>query len=82
MQEADENCFLNFGAVAVAPVEEIVVVPEVTALIVVCPAPIWITFITDPVGKATLALVGIKKSLALATDIVTNLFRLSVNIAV
>jgi hypothetical protein len=40
MQDAAENCALNLGAVAVAPVDEIVVVPEVTALIVVCPAPI------------------------------------------
>ena len=30
------------------------------------------TFITVPIGKATLALVGIKKSLAEATDIVTS----------
>lgn len=35
MQEAAENCFLNLGAVAVPPLEDIVVVPEVTALIVV-----------------------------------------------
>jgi hypothetical protein len=35
IQDAAENCALNLGAVAVAPVEEIVVVPEVTALIVV-----------------------------------------------
>ena len=40
MQEAAENCALNLGAMAEAPVDEIVVVPEVTALIVVWPAPI------------------------------------------
>ena len=40
IQDAAEYCARSFGAVAVAPVDEIVVVPEVTALIVVCPAPI------------------------------------------
>jgi hypothetical protein len=35
IQDAAENCALNLGAMAVAPVDEIVVVPEVTALIVV-----------------------------------------------
>jgi hypothetical protein len=35
MQEAAENCALNLGAMALAPVDEIVVVPDVTALIVV-----------------------------------------------
>jgi hypothetical protein len=35
MHEAAENCALNLGALAVAPVDETVVVPEVTALIVV-----------------------------------------------
>jgi hypothetical protein len=35
MQDAAENSALNSGAVAVAPVDSIVVVPEVTALIVV-----------------------------------------------
>jgi hypothetical protein len=35
MQEAAENCALKSGSVAVAPVDEIVVVPEVTALMVV-----------------------------------------------
>jgi hypothetical protein len=40
MQEAAENCARNSGAVAVAPVDEIVVVPGVTASIVVLPAPI------------------------------------------
>jgi hypothetical protein len=34
MQVADENCALSLGAVAVAPVEDTVVVPDVTALIV------------------------------------------------
>ena len=40
MHEAAENCALNSGAVAVAPVDEIVVVPEVTASIVVLPTPV------------------------------------------
>jgi hypothetical protein len=35
MQDAAEYCTLSLGAVAVAPVDEMVVVPEVTALIVV-----------------------------------------------
>ena len=74
MQLAAENCFLNSGADAVAPVDEIVVVPDETASIVVLPTPVWITFITDPIGKATLALVGIRKSLAVATFIVTSVF--------
>jgi hypothetical protein len=39
IQEAAENCALNSGAVAVAPVDEIVVVPGVTASIVVCSCP-------------------------------------------
>jgi hypothetical protein len=38
MHAADLNC-ANTGAVATAPALEIVVVPEVTALIVVTPAP-------------------------------------------
>jgi hypothetical protein len=40
MHVAEEYCALSFGAADVPPVEAIVVVPEVTALIVVCPAPI------------------------------------------
>jgi hypothetical protein len=34
-QEAAENWTLNYGAVDVPPVEEMVVVPDVTALMVV-----------------------------------------------
>jgi hypothetical protein len=50
IQDAAEYCALNLGAAVVAPVELIVVVPEDEAWIVVCPAPIWITLITEPVG--------------------------------
>ena len=45
MQVADEYCARSLGAVAVAPVEEIVVVPLVTASIVTSPAPIPIMLI-------------------------------------
>ena len=73
MQDAAENCALKSGAAAVAPVDEIVVVPDVTASIVVVPAPICTTLMTVPIGKATFAFVGIRKSFAVATDIVTSL---------
>lgn len=39
MHDAAEYRFLSMGAVDVAPVDVIVVVPEVTALMVVAPVP-------------------------------------------
>jgi hypothetical protein len=60
------------GAAAVAPAERIVVVPEVTALIVQVPAPIFRTVIAVPTGKATEALVGILKAIAVALFIISR----------
>jgi hypothetical protein len=70
------------GAVAVAPAEEIVVVPGVTADTVVVPAPPTNTFNTVPTGNATEASVGILKSLDAALLIVTILFNPSAKTAV
>jgi len=50
MQEAAENCARSFGCAEVAPVEAIVVVPDVTALIVTSPVLILMTLIIEPTG--------------------------------
>lgn len=42
-----------------APVEFTVVVPGVTALMVVAPVPSCVTLMTEPIGKFTFASVGI-----------------------
>lgn len=73
MQVADEYCARSLGAVAVAPVEDTVVVPDETALIVTCPAPIWMMLICVPIGYATDAFVGIEYVCADALDAVTSL---------
>jgi len=70
------------GAAAVVAAEVTVVVPEVTAEIVVAPAPLQKTFNTVPTGNATEASVGILKSFADALSIVTTLFNPSANTAV
>ena len=57
---ADEYCTRSLGDAAVAPLDRTVVVPLVTALIVTCPAPIWMMLIWHPIGNATEALVGIE----------------------
>jgi hypothetical protein len=62
----------SVGAALVVPALFTVVVPEVTADIVQVPAPIFSTVITVPVGKATLASVGILKAIAVALFIITN----------
>ncbi len=82
IHEAAEYLARSFGAVEVPPVEVMVVVPDVTALMVVAPVPSWVTLIIEPTGKATEALVGIRKSLAVETFIRTSLLRLSVKTAV
>jgi hypothetical protein len=70
------------GAAETAPAETIVVVPDVTALIVVIPAPFWKTFNTVPTGNATEASVGILKVFADALSIDTTLFNPSASTTV
>jgi len=60
------------GAAATAPAERIVVVPEVTALIVQVPEPMFRTVIAVPIGKATEAFVGILKAIAVALFIISR----------
>lgn len=62
----------SVGDAAVAPADRTVVVPEVTALIVQEPAPLFNTVMTVPVGKATDALVGILNAIAVALFIGTK----------
>jgi hypothetical protein len=71
MQAADLY-WAKVGLAEVAPALTTVVVPLVTALIVVVPAPRLSTVMTEPVGIAAVALVGILKALAAALFIVTN----------
>jgi hypothetical protein len=52
MQLAAEKAARNVGAVAVAPVLDIVT-PEPCVIVVVPLAPIFITLIIDPTGNAT-----------------------------
>jgi len=54
----------SVGDAAVAPADKTVVVPLVTAEIVQSPAPILSNVITDPIGIAAVALVGILIALA------------------
>jgi hypothetical protein len=68
---ADLYC-ARVGDAAVAPADKTVVVPEVVALIVQVPAPIFNTVMQVPIGNATDAFVGILKAFADALDIVTN----------
>jgi hypothetical protein len=62
----------SVGAAAVAPADKTVVVPEVTAEIVHAPTPLLRRVITVPTGKATEALVGILKAIAVALFIGTK----------
>jgi hypothetical protein len=71
MQTADLYC-ARVGLAATAPADKIVVVPDVTALIVQVPAPILRTVMAVPIGKATLALVGILKAMAVALFIISR----------
>jgi hypothetical protein len=71
MQTALLYC-ARVGAAATAPAERIVVVPEVTALIVQTPAPMLRTVMAVPIGKATEALVGILKAIAVALFIISR----------
>jgi hypothetical protein len=71
MQAADLYC-PRVGEAAVAPADNTVVVPGVTAEIVHSPAPMLRTVITVPIGCATDAFVGILKALADALFIVTS----------
>jgi NaMN:DMB phosphoribosyltransferase len=60
------------GAAAVAPADKTVVVPDVTALIVQVPTPMLRTVMAVPTGKATLALVGSLKAMAVALFIISR----------
>jgi hypothetical protein len=71
MQTADLYC-PRVGAAATAPADRTVVVPDVTALIVQVPAPMLRTVMAVPIGKATLALVGILKAMAVALFIISR----------
>jgi hypothetical protein len=71
MQTAVLYC-ASVGDAAVVPADKTVVVPEVTALIVQVPAPIFNTVIAVPIGNATDALVGILKAIAVALFIISN----------
>jgi hypothetical protein len=50
IQVADEFWVRSLGAVGVAPVDAIVVVPDVTAAIVICPEPVCMIVIEEPIG--------------------------------
>jgi hypothetical protein len=71
MQAADLYC-ARVGDAATAPADRIVVVPDVTAEIVQVPAPLLRTVMTDPIGIAAVALVGIFKAMAVALFIETR----------
>jgi hypothetical protein len=71
MQTADLYC-ARVGDAGTVPAERIVVVPDVTALIVHVPAPMLRTVMAVPTGKATLALVGILKAIAVALFIISR----------
>jgi NaMN:DMB phosphoribosyltransferase len=70
-QTADLYC-ARVGAAATAPADKTVVVPDVTALIVQVPTPMLRTVMAVPIGKATLALVGILKAIAVALFIISR----------
>jgi hypothetical protein len=65
IQAADLYC-ARVGLAATAPALSTVVVPGVTAEIVVRPTPIDSTVITVPIGKLVVASVGILKAMAVA----------------
>jgi len=71
MQAADLYC-PKVGDAATEPAERTVVVPGVTADNVHVPAPMFRTVITVPIGKATDALVGILKAMAVALSIISS----------
>ena len=71
MQTALLYC-ARVGEAAVAPAERIVVVAGVTALIVQVPAPMLRTVMAVPTGKATDALVGSLKAMAVALFIISR----------
>jgi hypothetical protein len=71
MQTADLYC-ARVGLAATAPPDRTVVVPDVTALIVQTPTPMLRTVMAVPTGKATLALVGILKAIAVALFIISK----------
>ena len=60
------------GEAATAPALRTVVVPDVTALIVQVPAPLFNTVMQVPTGNATEALVGILNATAVPLFIGTN----------
>jgi hypothetical protein len=70
MQTAVLYC-ANVGEAAVVPADKTVVVPEVTALIVQVPAPLFKIVIAVPIGNATEAFVGILNAIAVALFIGT-----------
>ena len=59
------------GEAAVVPADKTVVVPEVVALMVHVPAPLFNTVIAVPTGNATEAFVGIFNAIAVALFIGT-----------
>jgi hypothetical protein len=71
MQTADLYC-ARVGLAAVAPADKTVVVAGVTAEIVQVPAPMLRTVIAVPTGKATEALVGSLKAMAVALFIISR----------
>jgi hypothetical protein len=71
MQTADLYC-PRVGLAAVAPADKTVVVAGVTAEIVQVPAPLLRTVIAVPIGKATEALVGSLKAMAVALFIISR----------
>jgi hypothetical protein len=71
MQAADLYC-ARVGEAATAPALSTVVVPGVTAEIVVVPTPTDKTVRTVPIGKAVVAFVGILNAMAVALFI-TNI---------
>ena len=60
------------GLAATVPADKTVVVPDVTALMVQVPAPLFKMVMAVPTGKATLAFVGILKATAVALFIGTS----------
>jgi hypothetical protein len=81
MQTAVLYC-ARVGDAAVAPADNTVVVPGVTALIVQLPAPILSIVIAVPIGNATDALVGILNAIAVALFIISNTWYWSASTAV
>jgi hypothetical protein len=71
MQAADLYC-ARVGEAATDPADRTVVVPEVTALIVQVPAPLFKIVITVPTGIAAVAFVGIFRATAVPLFIGTK----------